>query len=61
MRIIIKYQVDSSDWSDEDFDNNTDRELVLDEIHFFQYLKEKGYLKEKEFIHDIISVELKHR
>lgn len=61
MRIIIKYQVDNQKWSDEEFDNSTDRELIIEEHSFSDILRQKGLLETEETLHDITSVELKHR
>ncbi|MAX51440.1 MAG: hypothetical protein CMH22_05630 [Methylophaga sp.] len=59
--IEIKYQVDNSDWTDEEFDERTDRVYTLPIYKLEDILRSEGLLNKGEFIHDIERVEFKYR
>lgn len=60
-RIEIKYQIDNDNWTDDEFDEFTDRSLNINMNDFRDILLQRGLINKDETIHDIQSVELKYR
>lgn len=55
MRIEIKYTVDSSNFSDEDFENEPERIFIIDESKLSVILRTFGNLESHEIIHEFES------
>lgn len=52
MKIEIKYTVDSSNFSDEDFENEPERTFIIDESKLSNILRTFGDLKSNESLHE---------
>ncbi len=56
MKITIKYSVDNDKWTEEEFESETHRELIIDEYMLSNILRTFGGLKNDEFVHEIEHV-----
>ena len=55
--IKITYLIDNDDWSDEDFQNNSEQELVLTKDMVIDYINRFVTLEKDCYLDDILHVE----